>query len=48
VKYPLVVVALAEFMQGGAQFFQIAESPDPDQLLFEGAKEALDTAIGLH
>jgi hypothetical protein len=37
-----MVVAISEFDEGGPQFLEIAESAEPKDLFFEGAKEALD------
>lgn len=44
---PLSVVAIAEFAQCGLQLFEVLEVPHPEKLLFEGAEEAFNAAIGL-
>jgi hypothetical protein len=42
-----MVVAISEFKEGGPQFLEMVESAEPQDLFFEGAKEALDTSVGL-
>jgi hypothetical protein len=41
----VMVVAISEFTEGGPQFLEIVESAEPQDLFFEGAKEALDTPV---
>jgi len=43
----MVVVAISELDERGPQFFEIAEAADPQDLFYEGAKEALDASIAL-
>lgn len=41
----MVVVSISEFEERGAQFLEIGKATNPQQLLFEGAKEPLDASI---
>jgi len=42
---PMVVVVIAEVLEGLVQVFEGGESMDPEKLLFEGSPESLDAAI---
>jgi hypothetical protein len=42
----VVVVPVAKLDQGSPEFLQMAEVTNPEQLLFEGAKETFDASIG--
>ena len=42
-----MVVAITEVVQGSAEFIEITETADPQELLFQGAEEALDAAVAL-
>jgi len=42
---PVIVVALAEFLERRGQFLQRREVSHPEQLFLEGAEEALDAAV---
>ena len=42
---PVMVIAISEFNEGGPQFLDVVESAEPQDLFFEGTKEALDTSI---
>ena len=44
---PLPVVRLLEFQQGQPQVLDRVEAPDPEQILLEGAHEALRDAVAL-
>jgi hypothetical protein len=44
---PVMVVAVSELDEGGPEFLEIAEAADPQELFFEGAKEALDASVSL-
>jgi hypothetical protein len=40
----LVVVAIPELHQGAAEFHEIPETMDPQELFFQRAKKALDAS----
>ena len=42
---PMVVVMIAEALEGLVQVFEGGESVDPEELLFESSPEALDAAV---
>ena len=42
-----MVVAIPELHQGGAQFHEVSETKNPQELFFQRAKKALDTSVGL-
>jgi hypothetical protein len=42
---PVVVIAISELDECGPPFLEIPEAADPEELFFEGAKEALDATI---
>jgi len=44
-QQPVVVVPLAELFERLCQFLKRREVSHPEQLLFEGAEEALDAAV---
>ena len=42
---PLVVIEIAEFLEGLVEVLDVGEGMEPEKLLFEGAPEALDAAV---
>ena len=42
---PLVVVEIAEFLEGLVEVLDVGEGVDPEKLFFEGAPEPLDAAV---
>ena len=42
---PVVVVVIAEALEGPVQVFEVGVGVDPEELLFEGSPESLDAAI---
>ena len=42
---PLVVVEIAEFLEGLVEVLDVGEGVDPEKLLLKGAPEALDAAV---
>ena len=42
---PVLVVVVAEVLEGPVQVFEVGEGVDPEKLLLEGAPEPLDAAI---
>ena len=44
---PVLVVLVAEVLEGLVQVFEVGEGVDPEKLLLEGAPEPLDAAIAL-
>jgi hypothetical protein len=43
----VVIVAISKLDEGGLQFLKITKPAEPQDLFFEGAKEALDASVGL-
>jgi len=43
-----VVVAIPELHKGGAEFHEVRETTDPQELFFQRAKKALDASVGPH
>ena len=44
---PGAIVEVAEVLKGEAEFLDVSERPDPQELLFQGAPEPLDDAVAL-
>lgn len=44
---PALVITMAKFRQRAAQFLDVLEHPDPQQLLFQCANEPFDAAVGV-
>jgi len=44
---PMVVVTISKLDEGGLQFLEITKPTEPQDLFFEGAKEALDASVGI-
>ena len=42
---PVVVVVIAEALEGLVQVFEVGVGVDPEKLLFEGSPESFDAAV---